>query len=61
MVGDTVYDVQAAAAGVTCVGVTCGGISAAELLDAGAAAVYANPSQLLQDLVRSPIGCLLQG
>jgi HAD superfamily hydrolase (TIGR01509 family) len=51
MVGDTVYDVQAAvAAGATAVGVLCGGISEAELREAGAAAVYADPAALLADL-----------
>jgi phosphoglycolate phosphatase-like HAD superfamily hydrolase len=48
LVGDTVYDMQAAAAaGVRAVGVLCGGISEAELRDAGASAVYGNPAQLL--------------
>jgi hypothetical protein len=32
---------------VPCIGVTCGGISEAELLEAGAAGVYANPKELL--------------
>jgi HAD superfamily hydrolase (TIGR01549 family) len=51
MVGDTIFDVQAAvAAGVTAIGVLCGGISEAELRDAGAAAVYGNPSELLAAL-----------
>ena len=41
-VGDTVWDVQACQrAGVPCVGLRSGGISTAELLDAGAAAVFA--------------------
>ncbi|MDX6197620.1 MAG: hypothetical protein QOJ79_771 [Actinomycetota bacterium] len=48
MVGDTAYDMRAAAgAGVRAIGVLCGGISAAELRDAGAGAVYGNPSELL--------------
>ncbi len=60
MLGDTVYDVQAAsAAGVTCVGVGTGGICADELSRAGAAACYANPSELLQGLDDSPLGRLL--
>jgi HAD superfamily hydrolase (TIGR01549 family) len=51
MVGDTVYDAQAAvAAGVRPVGVRCGGISEAELRDAGARAVYGNPAELLEAL-----------
>jgi len=50
-VGDTVWDVEAAnALDIPCVGVTCGGISEAELLDAGAAGVYANPKALLDAL-----------
>ena len=62
MVGDTVYDVRAAAAaGVPCIGLVCGGISEQELKEAGAAAVYGNPSELLQDLDNSPIGALLKG
>lgn len=60
MIGDTVYDVRAAdAAGVACIGVMCGGISEQELRDAGAAAVYGNPAELLQDLDASPVGRLL--
>jgi phosphoglycolate phosphatase-like HAD superfamily hydrolase len=61
MVGDTVYDVRAArAAGVACIGLRSGGISERELRDAGAVAVYGNPSQLLQELDASPVGMLLQ-
>ncbi len=61
MVGDTVYDVRAAAAaGVPCIGLVCGGISEQELKEAGAAVVYGNPSELLQDLEGSPIGALLK-
>jgi HAD superfamily hydrolase (TIGR01549 family) len=48
MVGDTVYDMQAAvAAGVRGIGVLCGGISEAELRATGASAVYGNPAELL--------------
>jgi HAD superfamily hydrolase (TIGR01549 family) len=61
MLGDTVYDVRAArAAGVPCIGLMCGGIGEQELREAGAAAVYGNPSELLQDLERSPVGRLLR-
>jgi phosphoglycolate phosphatase-like HAD superfamily hydrolase len=61
MVGDTVYDVRAAdAAGVPCIGLVCGGISEQELREAGAAAVYGNPSDLLRDLEGSPVGRLLR-
>jgi len=60
LVGDTVYDVRAAAAaGVACIGLMCGGIGAHELQEAGAVAVYGNPSELLQDLDASPVGRLL--
>jgi HAD superfamily hydrolase (TIGR01549 family) len=53
MVGDTIFDVQAAvAAGVRAIGVLCGGISEAELRAAGAAEVYGNPSELLDALDR---------
>ncbi len=55
-VGDTVWDVEAAArAGVPCVGVRTGGISAAELTDAGAVAVYDSVSAILADLDASPL------
>jgi HAD superfamily hydrolase (TIGR01549 family) len=57
MVGDTVYDIKAAAgAGVRCIGVMCGGIGEQELLAAGAVAVYGNPSELLQGYDDSPLG-----
>jgi HAD superfamily hydrolase (TIGR01509 family) len=47
-VGDAVWDVHAAnALKIPCVGLTCGGLSEAELLDAGAAFVCANPQELL--------------
>ncbi len=60
MVGDTVYDVRAAAAaGVACIGLLCGGVGERELQEAGAVAVYGNPSELLQDLDASPVGRLL--
>ena len=60
MLGDTVYDIRAAnAAGVRCIGLMCGGIGEKELQEAGAAAVYGNPSELLQDLDASPVGQLL--
>jgi len=61
MLGDTVYDVRAAdAAGVACIGLMCGGIGERELQEAGAVAVYGNPSDLLQDLEQSPVGRLLR-
>ena len=56
VVGDTVWDVQAASrAGLRCVGVTSGGISRAELLEAGAVAVYDDVSALLDQLDDSPL------
>lgn len=54
VVGDTVWDVQAAdRAGLRCVGVTSGGITRAELLEAGAVAVYDDVAQLLDRLDES--------
>jgi HAD superfamily hydrolase (TIGR01509 family) len=48
-VGDTVWDVQACQrAGVPCIGLRSGGISAQELSDAGASAVFAGPAGLLE-------------
>jgi HAD superfamily hydrolase (TIGR01509 family) len=56
MVGDTVWDVKAAArAGVRCVGVLSGGVSEAELRDAGAIAVYPDVATLLGGLDASPL------
>ncbi|MCU1693928.1 MAG: putative Phosphoglycolate phosphatase [Frankiales bacterium] len=57
MVGDTVYDVRAAAAaGVRCLGVLAGGIGEKELQEAGAVAVYGNVQELLDGLDDSPVG-----
>lgn len=51
MVGDAVWDVEAAArAGIPTIGLRSGGIGAAELLDAGAVAVYDDPLDLLGHL-----------
>ena len=56
LVGDTGWDVEAAArAGVACVGVLTGGVSEAELREAGAAAVYRDVAALLADLDQSPL------
>lgn len=56
-VGDTVWDVQAAArAGVPCVALTCGGISQGELRAAGAVEVYDDPADLLARLDESLLG-----
>jgi phosphoglycolate phosphatase len=47
LVGDAVWDVEAAArAGIPCVGVLTGGYSEAELTEAGAVAVYDTPREL---------------
>jgi HAD superfamily hydrolase (TIGR01509 family) len=57
VVGDTVWDVEAARrAGLPCIGLTCGGISAGELTEAGADAVYADPAELLEKIDGSPLG-----
>jgi HAD superfamily hydrolase (TIGR01509 family) len=56
MIGDTVWDVEAAArAGVSCIGLLSGGISEGELRGAGAIAVYADVTGLLDDLAGSPL------
>lgn len=56
MVGDTGWDVEAAArAGVPCVAVLTGGWREAELREAGAAAVYRDAAALLADLDASPL------
>jgi HAD superfamily hydrolase (TIGR01509 family) len=58
--GDTVWDVEAAArAGVRCIGVLSGGVSAASLTDAGAIAVYPDVAALLRELDASPLGVAL--
>ena len=55
--GDTVWDVQASQkAGVPCIGLLSGGIGRQELIDAGAAQVYADPGALLADLPGSLLG-----
>ncbi|MFD3808119.1 HAD family hydrolase [Streptomyces sp. NPDC058611] len=54
-VGDSVWDMQAAArAGVTPVALLCGGIPRADLEEAGATAVYRDPADLLAGLGGSP-------
>jgi HAD superfamily hydrolase (TIGR01509 family) len=48
-VGDTVWDVRACRrSGVPCIALRSGGISAGELLEAGAAAVFGGPAELLE-------------
>lgn len=60
VVGDTVWDVKAAArAGVRCIAVTTGGVSEAELREAGAVEVYAGVADLLERFDESLLGRLL--
>lgn len=59
MVGDTAWDVEAAArSGVPCIGVRTGGWSAERLRAAGAVAVYDDVAALLAELDDSPIARL---
>jgi len=59
-VGDTTYDVLAAGrCGLSCVALLTGGIAAAELMQAGAAAVYEDPRDLLAQLSTSPLAPVL--
>jgi phosphoglycolate phosphatase-like HAD superfamily hydrolase len=54
MLGDTPYDRDASLkAGVAFVGFLCGGWSDADL--AGAAAIYDDPADLLENFERSPL------
>ncbi|MFB7544529.1 HAD family hydrolase [Streptomyces zaomyceticus] len=54
-VGDALWDMKAARrADVTGVGLLCGGLPRAELTEAGAAAVYDDPADLLAHLDTSP-------
>lgn len=55
MIGDTPYDIEAAArAGVRCIAFRCGGWSDDDL--AGALAIYDGPADLLAQLDESPLG-----
>jgi HAD superfamily hydrolase (TIGR01509 family) len=57
MIGDTPWDVKAAAdAGVPTVAVLTGGFSEAELRDAGAVAVFENMEDLRAGLASTPLG-----
>lgn len=59
MVGDSVWDVDAARrTGVDCIGLLSGGFGAEELLSAGAIAVYDDAADLLAQLDGSPIAHL---
>ncbi|WP_053912768.1 HAD family hydrolase [Streptomyces sp. TP-A0875] len=56
LVGDTVWDMRAGRrAGVRCVGLLCGGLPRADLEEAGAEAVHADPAELLAALPDSPL------
>ena len=56
LVGDTVWDVKAAAkAGVPTVAVLTGGFSAAELREAGAAVVFESVAELRERLDETPL------
>jgi HAD superfamily hydrolase (TIGR01549 family) len=56
MVGDTGWDAKAARrAGLGTICLVTGGWSRAELLEAGAAAVYESPAELRQNLVEAPL------
>ena len=58
-VGDSVWDVQAAARlDIPCIGLACGGTSAHELREAGAVATYDDPAALLAAIDDSPIAAL---
>ena len=60
VVGDTVWDVEAASGlGLDCVCVETGGIARSLLLEAGAAAVYSDPAELRRSLAESPLARLL--
>ncbi len=57
LVGDSVWDIEAAKrAGVPTLGVLTGGYSEAELLDAGAQAVFGSVKELLDRLGKTPLG-----
>lgn len=61
-VGDSVWDVEAAARlDIACIGLTCGGTSAGELRSRGAVATYEDPAALLNNLATSPIAGLSGG
>jgi HAD superfamily hydrolase (TIGR01509 family) len=60
VVGDTVWDAEAAGAcGVACIGVRSGGIADADLRSAGASAVYDDVADLVGSLDGSPLAAIL--
>jgi HAD superfamily hydrolase (TIGR01509 family) len=59
VIGDSVWDVEAAErGGLRSVGLECGGVSGFELAAAGASAVFRDPLQLRDEVDGSPIGPL---
>lgn len=57
LVGDTVWDVEAAnRAGIPCIGLLTGGFGEGELLAAGAEAVFDSPGELVERLDRTSLG-----
>jgi phosphoglycolate phosphatase-like HAD superfamily hydrolase len=53
-VGDSVWDVEAAAQlEIACIGLTSGGLAAAELREAGAVEIYDSPAELRDHLQES--------
>ncbi|OBJ18900.1 HAD family hydrolase [Mycobacterium colombiense] len=61
-VGDAVWDAHAAAgAGLPCIGLLSGGIARAELAEAGAEPVFADPRDLLEHLDSTRIAALAPG
>ncbi|HEX2248038.1 MAG TPA: HAD family hydrolase [Arthrobacter sp.] len=61
-VGDAVWDVMAASElGIPTIGLTCGGTGEAELRDAGAIEIHADPAALLADFDASALGRFAAG
>lgn len=61
-VGDSVWDVRAAAAlGIPTIGLLCGGTGEAELREAGAEEIWNNPRNLFENLESSLLGKLADG
>jgi HAD superfamily hydrolase (TIGR01509 family) len=56
VIGDTIYDIEAAArAGIVAIGLTSGPFGAKALRDAGAIAIFADVADLLANFDRSPL------
>ena len=56
IIGDTIYDVEAAAkANVKAIGLFCGGSMEGQLRQAGCAAIYRDPANLLARYDDSPL------